>query len=152
MKINHSPILLLAILLLSSGCGAFYGNEKQYEKGNWYFLAGSSEVARIKQDKLAMEKLKNQPTQTASKDGITQGYKGVIANLSWGTVNIHIDGPEKKRFFLDRAQTQEEYLIPGRYAATAYYRGQVRGSWSFVVGPEQHNFRGEKVHWYLVYE
>ena len=60
MKINHSPILLLAILLLSSGCGAFYGNEKQYEKGNWYLLAGSSEVARIKQDKLAMEKLKNQ--------------------------------------------------------------------------------------------
>lgn len=146
-----APIMLG---LLLGGCtGAYFGNTEQHKKGDWYFLAGSEETARIRQDQLALEKLKNQPVQTRERNGVIQGYKGVISNLSaYRRVNLIISGPETIGFYLEPGDKKEVYLIPGRYKATAYHGGRFDSEWSFPVGTQKHFFRGEMVHWYLVYD
>lgn len=144
--------ILLLVLGLTS-CAALYGNEEQYKKGDWYLFAESGEVARIQQDKLALKKLETQPAQTGAADGVAQGYKGVVVNLSsYRRINIHLNGPEKKGYFLGPGQSEEDYLIPGRYLATAYYNDRLVGSWSFGVGAEQYSYMGRKVHWYVYWD
>ena len=145
--------MLVLVMVWVAGCGALYGNKSQYDEGNWYLFAGSSEVARIEQDKLALAKLKAQPVQTASINGIQQGYKGIVINLdSRRRINIHINGPEKKRYFLGPGQSEEDFLIQGTYTVI-FYRGQtIVGSWQFIVGTEQYSYMGRKVHWYTGYE
>lgn len=53
--------------LLVCGCAAFYGNEAQYKDGDWYLFTGSQEVARIRQDKLAIDKLNSRPPPNGGK-------------------------------------------------------------------------------------
>ncbi|MEA3463977.1 MAG: hypothetical protein U9R14_02810, partial [Patescibacteria group bacterium] len=131
-------VSLLAIAWLTSGCGAMYGKKSQYDKGNWYGFTGSAEVARIEQDKLALKKLEAQPAQTAFINRVPQGYKGLVVNLdNRRRINIHIDGPEKKRYFLGPGQSEKDYLIHGKYVATAYRGNNLVGTWKFEVGAEQ---------------
>ena len=145
--------ILLVVMVWVAGCGALYGEKSQYDEGDWYWITGSAEVARIEQDKLALVKLKAQPVQTTFVDGVPQGYKGIVVNLdSRRRINIHIDGPEKKRYFLGPGQTEEDFLIPGTYTAI-FYKGQsIVGTWRFIVGAEQYSYMGRKVHWYTGYE
>ena len=148
-------VLLLTISLAMvwlSGC-ALYGKKTQYDEGNWYWLTGSAEIARIEQDKLAFKKLKAQPVQTASVDGVIQGYRGLIANLDkYDNVNVHLNGPEKKRYFLKPNDVEYDNLIPGTYTALFYKGENIVGTWQFTVGIEQFSYMGEKVHWYTGYD
>ena len=149
-------VLFLTVLLAMvwlSGC-ALYGNKAQYDKGNWYWLTGSAEVARIEQDKLALEKLKAQPVQTASIKGVQTGYRGKIANFErYDKVNFILKGPETKGWLLLPGQTKEYYLLPGKYTAEAYIGGhKVDGPKPFTVSVQTHNFLGEELHWFVFYE
>jgi hypothetical protein len=133
-----------------------YGSEAQYndQKNDWYGIAGSQEVARIKQDKLAFKKLQNQPIQALSVNGVTEGYKGLVANLSENRrYNFVINGPEDIRLYLGPGERKELYLIPGEYVCAVYRGGSITGKpWHFKVGTQQHVFMNEKYHWYVLTE
>lgn len=144
-------LILLFITIFLPGC-ALYGDKVQYDKGDWYWVTGSQEVTRIEQDKLALKKLEAQPVQTATINGVKQGYKGLVSNLYSRRVNIHINGPEEKRYLLAAEQSEEDYLLPGTYIATAYRGGGLVGTWKFDVGVKQVSYMGQKVHWYLYYD
>lgn len=152
-----------------SGC-AWYSSMDQYDKGNHHGVAGSGEMARIKQDKLAIEKLKAQPVQTAymnqggdsdfeiielsdNQHNVSAGYRGKVVNFDgWRKINFVIKGPETKGFLLAPGQTVEYSLIPGKYQATSEYRGSIiDGPKTFTVGVQTHNFMGEELHWYVYY-
>lgn len=152
-KIVNLLLVVCGFVMLSglSGCSTMYGNEAQYDKGDWYFFGGSEEVARIKQDKLAIKKLESQPVQTASVDGVAQGYKGKVASANRNLVNIIIRGPETKSFMLGPGKSEEEdYLTPGNYTATTYVGGRQLGyPWPFTVGVQQNKFLGKDYHWYV---
>lgn len=146
-----AAILLAGIAINISGCAGF-GNERQYDEGNWYGMASSSEVARIKQDKLSFSKLRSLPAQTSSTVGILQGYEGKIINLSESaSYNFILVGPETKSYFKGPKEQVKDYLIPGTY--TCYVRDennrQVGSPWTFHVTPQLHDFKGEKIHWYV---
>ena len=141
---------MLAFVMLLTGCAAFYGNEKQYAEGDWYGITGSREVARIKVDKLAFDKLKATPVKTEIKDGVPQGYEGLVANLSnYNRYNFKIIGPETKSFLLGPGERAKDYLISGDYTCIFYQGSQQVGLWSFKVGPQQSTFMNEKYHWYV---
>jgi len=143
-----STMMIVLVLLL--GCAAHYGNEAQYEKGDWYLLASSREVARIKADKLAFEKLKAAPVQTEVKDSVIQGYKGLIANLSSNNrYNFTLTGPETKSYLLGPGERANDYLVPGNYTCVVSQGNYKIGSWLFIVGPQQSTFMNEKHHWYV---
>ncbi len=77
------------------------------------------------------------------------GYKGIVANTShYATVNIIIRGPETKSYVLPPGGWTEDYLIPGDYKATSYYRGQKIGFWEFTSGLQIQEYLGKKVHWH----
>ena len=149
MKSFKLFILLLTFCLV--GCSAMYGNEKQYGEGTWHFWANSREVARIKQDKLAFEKINSLPPQTETINGVFQGYKGIVANFSrHNTYNFHLSGPERKSFLVAPGQEVKDYLIPGNYSATIYLNGRIVGQpQAFQVSPRQHYFKGDWCHWYV---
>jgi hypothetical protein len=148
---RYKFLFCILVGLLISGCHAFFGNEAQYKDGDWYLFAGSQEVARIRQDKLAIDKLNSRPPQTSEKDGVFQGYLGVVANLSrYVTYNFHLIGPEKKAYMLGPGQQVRDHLIPGMYIARIFLNGREIGQpRSFRVGPQQHYFMGEWTHWYV---
>lgn len=137
-------LIVLAIIVFS-GC-AFYGNKAQYDKGDWYGITTSSEVTRIEQGKLALEKLKSQPIKADS----IQGYEGLIANLSRHNLyNFVISGPETKSFLLKSGESVTDKLIPGTYVLTVYRHGhQIGAPWVFHVNAQQHYYQGTKYHWY----
>ena len=144
---------ILAVLVLLSGCAAHYGNEAQYDKGDWHLLASSHEVARIKADKLAFEKLKAAPAQTEVKNNVQQGYEGLVANLSsYNRYNFKLIGPETKSYLLGPGERAKDYLIPGKYICIVYQGGDRVGSWAFSVGSQQSTFMNEKHHWYVYTE
>lgn len=150
MKTKIFVVMAAVIIFLASGCGAFYGNEKQYDDGNWYLLASSAEVARIKEDKLALEKLKATPAQTKIKDGVPQGYEGLVANLSsYARYNFKIIGPETKSYLLGPGERAGDYLIRGNYICIVYKGSYRVGFWRFKVGPQLNVFMNEKYHWYV---
>lgn len=142
--------IVVSLIFLFIGCAAHYGNEAQYDRGDWYLLASAGEVVRIKGDKLAFNKLKNAPAQTESKKNVPQGYKGLIANLSGhNRYNFKFTGPETKSFLLGPGEQVIDYLVPGKYFCEVYHGGSKIGSWSFKVGVQQSTFLNEKYHWYV---
>jgi len=146
-------IVFAAIVFWLTGCGAYYGNEAQYDKGDWYLLASSREVARIKSEKLAFEKLKAAPTQTEMKNGVPQGYKGLVANLSsYNRYNFKVTGPETKSYLLGPGERAADYLEPGNYVCIVFQGNYRVGSWAFKVGPQLSTFMNEKYHWYVYTE
>jgi hypothetical protein len=158
-------VLFCCLVVFLVGCaGPRFGNEEQYNKGEWKGYAYENEVARIKSDKsrlafnekinaLAVEKLKTQPVDVKSNSGAVQGYKGVLHNLySSGRVNIIVSGPERKSYFLNSGERIEDFLLPGKYCATFFTNGRKVGEWKFAVGVQQHQYMGQKVHWYLFYD
>ncbi len=153
MKTIGKVVLLFLASMVLGGC-AMFGSELQYDLSNWWGVTGSQEVAEIKADKLAFEKLKETLPQTATIDGVPQGFKGLVANFSrYNRINIIINGPEQKRYLLAAGQTQDDYLIPGNYVATAYRGGtQIGNPWSFKVSARQYSYMGRAVHWYIYYE
>lgn len=141
-------VIFSAIVWLT-GCGAYFGNEAQYDKGDWYLLASAREVARIKQDKLALKKIDEQ----AAAEGQAIRFPGVILNKSaYRDANFVVSGPETKGFYLAPSKKENYDLTPGVYVATLYdENGYVRGKpWIFHVDARKHSFLGEKVHWYLI--
>lgn len=145
--------ILALLLVMLAGC-ALYGNEAQYGEGDWYFIAGSGEVAQIQQNKLALKKLGSQPAQVAFKDGVSQGYSGLVVNLSKYTrYNFIISGPERKGYFLGPNESVKDNLIPGTYSCAVYRAGRQMGEpWIFHVTAQKHIFMGEEYHWYLYME
>jgi len=164
-KINY--IIIALLILITSGC-ALYGNERQYEQGDWYWVATSEEVARIKQDKLALEKVTAIPAQTAqissgklipsNQSGVQKapaGFRGKVVNLDkYDKIYFEIKGPEVKGYLLGPGQSVIDYLIPGKYKAristTSRYKYTTLGT--FNVNSRTHNFMGEEMHWYVYYE
>lgn len=168
LKNTIKILVLLWISFIVVGC-AYFGNEKQYEQGDWYGLATPDEVAKIKQNKLALEKMQAIPAQTAYiENGILvpisqsgskgkktpAGFKGKVCNLSsYNRVHIVIKGPEVKGFYLGPGQNITEYLIPGVYTATPYVGSRrIYEPRTFHVNSRTHNFMGEELHWYVYYE
>ena len=158
--------LFFMSMFLFGGCAAMYGNEAQYDEGDWHLFASSKEVARIKQDKLAMEKLASSPVsvgQIQNEPGtivlgeparVYAGYAGLVVNMSrYAYVKIKIDGPEKKSYFLEPGSKLEDNLIPGQYLSSCERDGQIVGRPRiFHVTAQQHDFINKKVHWFCVYQ
>ena len=161
---------LLSLLCCTYGCGgvffALYGSEKQYDSGDHYWLAGSQEMARIKQDKLAIEKLKAAQIYAGEIDlstGETRkislapaktalaGYKGIIFNKSRHRgYNFVASGPETKGWYLGPGEIKEAYLLPGVYCYKRYYGSTVQDKpLIFYVSAQTHQFGSQKVHWYI---
>lgn len=141
-------ILLVLVLTIFSGC-AVYRNKAQYDKGDWYGITGSGEIARIEQDKLALEKLKDAPI-IGDK---VKGLLGIVANCDpRSTKNFKILGPEQKSFLILPGHYEEDNLIPGQYEGRIYHRGrQVENSWFFYVSTQKNKFLGKEYHWFLFY-
>jgi hypothetical protein len=125
-----------------TGCAAQFGNERQYNNGNWYCFASSSEVARIKQDKMALEKMKTGDN--------TMGFKGTVVNLSKSeNYNFIINGPEKKAYFLQAREKIEDYLILGDYTFKIMKGGELVGFGAFSVGLQTSKFNNISYHWFV---
>ncbi len=173
MKNMKRVVIVVFVLLiattLSSGC-ALYRSEKQYDEGSWYGVTGSGEVARIKENKLALKKLEATPTQIAvidtkgemvkkivkmvdGKEETFLGYKGIVANMgTYRRYNYEFVGPEKIAVYLGPGQKVYKYLIPGKYTVKIYYGGDLVGVRPLLVGPYDDDFLGEPVHWKAVAE
>lgn len=163
VEMNFVIIILSALFL--SGCGAYFGKQSQYDKGDWYLFASSSEVARMERnkqtlgqkkvlDQLAVDKLKAQPAYVQlAQDGTPLGYKGIVANASRNrAINTIINGgPEGKGYFLQPKEEKEDFLLPGNYTACSYERNKDKVCWNFSVGPQVQYYNGKGVHWYTVY-
>jgi hypothetical protein len=143
---NISILVSLSLVLLLSGC-AYFGNEEQYNNGNWHFLASSGEVARIKQDKLALKKLEQTPVLTGTRQNL--GYEGIVKNYTKEIIDVKVVGPEKKSWNLGPYEEAIGYLIPGEYERTIICRGKLVLMEAFTVGGELHDFRGRNYHWYI---
>lgn len=145
--------VLAAVLIISfalSGCGAFYGSQAQYDAGDWYMLANSREAAKIKSDQLAFKKLAAAPTKVGIKDGVPQGYEGLVANLSsYNRYNFKLTGPETKSYMLGPGERARDHLIPGKYFCQVFQGGTRVGSSAFSVGPQKSLFMNETYHWYV---
>lgn len=154
MKTRVFVVAALALVLLSTGCiGPYFRDQGEYDNGVWYGVADSREVARMKADKLAFEKLRAAPVQTEVKDDAPQGYKGLIANLSgYSRYNFTLVGPETKSFLLGPGERAIDYLVPGDYICIVYQGSYKVGVWRFKVGQQQSVFMNEKYHWYVYAE
>ena len=152
MKIKIFAVVTLALAFLVSSCGAFYGNEKQYDKGEWYLLASSAEVARIKRDKLALAKLEAE-SSLVSQEAATKGLKVIIANMDpYRPINTKLFGPEMGHSYVIPPNGWEEvYLIPGIYTAISYDGGRIVGYWRFEVGPPIKKYLGKEVYGYTFF-
>ena len=148
-KIFATTVVLVLVFLIG-GCGPYFKNQAQYDKGEWVGLANRNEVTKIKQNRLAFKKLEAAPVQTEVKDGVTQGYKGLIVNLSSNNrYNFTLTGPETKSYLLGPGERANDYLIPGNYTCVVSQGNYKIGSWLFIVGPQQSTFMNEKYHWYV---
>lgn len=170
MKKRMMVLGILLAMVWVAGCGALYGKKSQYDDGDWYLFASSSEVARIEQDKLALAKLNALPAQIAIIDNqgnikpivlspnnqkvVPAGYRGKIANFEkYDKVNFIISGAETKGWLVPPGQIKEYYLPSGKYTAEVYIGSRkVDGPKSFTVNAQTHNFMGEELHWYIYYE
>ncbi len=138
-------ILLTGIICFGfTGCASF-GEKKDYNEGDWYGLAGPDTVARIEQDKLALEKLRKSDIVS---DPVL-GYKGVVKNFSTNRYTFKLIGPETKSYFLSPGEKTEDYLIPGDYAFTIKKGGKKVGWGSFKVGPQIQVFENINYHWFV---
>lgn len=146
-KIMLVSVIVGLLLSFTSGC-ALYKSESQYNRGEWKGWAGSEEVARTKQDKLALAKLQAAPVQTLTTNGVSQGYLGVIANMStYRRLTFKYYGPEHGVEYLSPGQQMEKYLLPGEYYGEILYGGERVGWIKFKSEPVEKSFLGKKVHW-----
>lgn len=153
MKTRVLAVAALTLVLLSGCIGPYFRDQGEYDNGVWYGVADSHEVARMKSDRLAFEKLKAAPVQTEVKDGASQGYEGLVANLSgYNRYNFILTGPETKSYLLGPGERAIDHLIPGNYTAIVYQGSYRVGSWTFKVGVQQSTFMNEKYHWYVYAE
>jgi len=144
MKYIYVVITLSLVLFLTS-C-AFFGNEEQFDKGEWHFVAGSREVARIKQDKLALKKLEQTPALIGSEENL--GYLGYVKNYTNEIVDIKVSGPETKSWHFSNTGEVSDHLIPGRYHCTITYKGKIVSESNFNVSSQLKEFDYKKCHWY----
>ncbi len=155
-------VVVAVFLLFVSGC-AMYGGEEQYNKGEWHGYAGSREVSQIQRDKhalvkrkvvdqMAVDKLMSQPVEVKVVNGIAQGYKGIVQNLSGKKINLIISGHEIKSYFLRPGEKIEDFLLPGDYHAVPYSGNKpIDKGWWFTVGLPKYVYNGKNVHWYYAY-
>ena len=104
---------------------------------------------------MVLDKLAFMPADTKTINGVFQGYKGIIQNLSWQRVNIVIKcGLEIKGYVLDPGAYAEDFLLPNRKCHSMTFIGNkpVDEGWTFSVGAELFEFRGKKVHWGIYYD
>lgn len=147
MNIVLRNLMIVVLVILLSGCGAVYTSESQYEDGNFSWMTGSKEVARIKQDKMAMEKLKESDVMAKKENGVIQGYKVILANLSHRKeYTFRVDGPEKRAFMLTAGEQIEVYLIPGEYRVSIVRNGKESESRRMRVDAEKKRFGGTWCH------
>ncbi len=150
-------VMLVMLAIIGIGCSTpQFGNVKQWREGDWYFGASPGQVARMEQDKTALDKLKEQPVQVKVKNGVMMGYRGVVQNFSrYERITIEAIGPEKRVWVLSPGEFQDqEFLVPGDYVARAYRRGYPVGTTqAFNVGVQEKNYiNGKKYHWMAFYE
>lgn len=156
-------LVIILIVLFSGGC-AMFGSERDYDRGEWHLYASSKEVSQIKRDKdalvkqrfydqMVLDKLASQPADTKTINGATQGYKGIVHNLSRERANIVIEGPETQSFFLSPGEMTEAFLLPGNYYAVTYLGNRPADKgWNFSVGAEKYTYQRKQVHWYVYYD
>ena len=164
MKTRILAVAAMAFLVTGCTLGPWYGNKAEYEKGEFKGIANQGDMAKYAQDRLtekkaemglakdhlAFDKLKAAPVQTEIRDGVAQGYKGLVANLSsFYRYNFKLIGPETKSFLLGPGERAGDYLVPGDYTCVVFQGSRQVGSWSFKVGPQQSTFMNEKYHWYV---
>lgn len=152
----YALIATVGLLALLTGCvGPYYTNKAQYDRGQWYGLAGNHDIAQMdrqqitmEQAKLAFDKLQAQPVQTLTTNGVSQGYLGVIANMSsYRRLLFKYTGPETGAEYLGPGQQVEKHLLPGDYSGDIIYGGQKIGWAKFKSEPVEKGFLGKKVHW-----
>lgn len=172
MKTLIQLTMVVGLLLLTGCVGPWYGSKKQYDSGNWHFLANNRDVQQRSQQQLAMEKLQAQPviTGTMTATGVvanpvasgktaSAGYKGIVVNNSSSrsysfSIRGEVGGIEDKDYYLgpgQRALDEECYLLPGKYTVTIHDGGYQIGRPQVIdVGPRIKLFQNEKCHWYAV--
>lgn len=160
MKKSAVFIATAGILLVCSGCSPILwtASEEKYRAGEmrWY-LTDADALNRNIVGRMAIDKLKHQPIPTGtssstSDDNVSKGYVGVVANLDrYHPVNILVEGPECKSFYLEPGQHIQDRLLPGTYIASAYRGGMIDGRWIFHSEIQEKYFAGRKVSWYVVY-
>ncbi len=137
-------VFLLFLSQWLSGCGAVFGNSTQYEEEDWYWWATSNQVASMKQDKLALEKMRAQ-----LEDGniSSMGFKGVAKNYYRKVVTISLTrGGENKSYTLAPDEKVVDYLIGGDYYVEMRHKGKVFYEGMLTV-PKIHKFQGETYAW-----
>lgn len=142
-------LILLAGVIFSfllTGCASF-GDHGDWERGDWYGFARPDTVARMEQDKLALKKLESLPADAHP----VQGYRGVIkSNAGSDILQVKLEGPENKSFFLNPGDQAIDYLIPGNYKRTLIRNDKIFASQNFIVGAQKHYFAGGEYHWVII--
>ena len=159
-------IVFVCLMILVIGCaGPRFGSEAQYDKGEWKGNAYLHEVVKIKRDKaqlnfdkevgkMAVDKLKSQPVDVGIKNGVPQGYKGIVQNLSnYKVVQISLrdkNNYEVKSYVLGPGNFREDYLLPSDYYVVFIINGRQEGGMKkFTSGPRQFDYFGKWYHWYV---
>ena len=159
---------IMIVLVFLVGCaGPRFSSEAQYNKGEWKGDAYLNEVAKIQRDKaelafnkevgaMSIAKLKAQPADVGIKNGVAQGFKGVVQNRnSYKTVQINIrheKGYEVKSYVLGPKDWIEDYLLAGTYCVVTIVNGRQEGGIDkFTSGPRQSDYFGKKYHWFIYY-
>lgn len=149
-------VFLIAVLVMVmglAGCTPFHGSYSNYKEGKWWLWADNKDAQQWESQQLAYEKLKGQPIQTATVNGVPQGYKGVVVNLNnYNRYNFQCKGPETKSYYLGPGQREVDYLLPGIYSCEVFIGGDRVGGTTFSVGPQTKKFLGEEYHWYVFAE
>ncbi len=164
-KILALTTVLAALAFLVTGCGPFFRNQAQYDKGEWWGIAGSHEVVQMKEKKMAMDKQAALPalmgyinekgetvTVTVNSGKVASaGFVGKVANLSsYRRLKFVVNGPEEKTWYLGPGQIVPDYLTEGVYVARIFYGStEVQEPMTFKVSLLKKNFMGEKLHWFF---
>ena len=161
--------MIAMVVFLFLGCASpRFKSEAQYDRGEWSGVAYLDEVAKIKRDKaelafdkevggMAIAKLKSQSVDIGVKDGVPQGYKGIVQNLSkYRNIQIsirHQKGYEVKSYVLAPGGFAEDYLLPGDYCVVYVVNGvRQKKEGVFTSGPRLFDYFGKKYHWYAYYQ
>jgi len=162
-------VMIAMVVFLFLGCASpRFKSEAQYDRGEWSGGADLDEVAKIKRDKaelafdkevgtMAIAKLKSQSADVGMKDGVAQGYKGIVQNLSkYRNIQIsirHQKGYEVKSYVLAPGGFAEDYLLPGDYCVVYVVNGvRQKKEGVFTSGPRLFDYFGKKYHWYAYYQ
>lgn len=147
-------LFIIGWVLLSLGGCALYQSEAQYDRGIFFSLADHNQVARIKQDKLALEKLKAKPVNGGegvdAVIGEETGFEGIMINQSpYYHRDFRFYGPETRGFFLEPNEKRTERFLPGKYICKVYENGYLLGVHQFTINGETHVVAGKSYHWFV---